>query len=109
VDQQDNDREAPTPPQDPKAATVGERLGRLWPRRTGQPRPVPGSSDLDWDPRLAKIEARVRHLEAALEGLQDSVYRQALRNAEQIEELHKRTDPEQVARDLSRDARKRGL
>jgi hypothetical protein len=54
------------------------------------------------------LEARVEHLEAELEGLQDAVYRQAVLEDEHIGELRKRTAPEQLARDLSEDARRRG-
>ena len=49
------------------------------------------------------------HLEAELEGLQDAVYRQAVRENENIVELRRRTEPSQLARDLSQDARRRGL
>jgi uncharacterized coiled-coil protein SlyX len=59
--------------------------------------------------RLETLEARTAHLEAALEGLQDALYRQALLEGEHIGELRRRTDPEQLARDLSRHARKNGL
>jgi hypothetical protein len=51
----------------------------------------------------------MEHLERALEGLQDSVYRQAMLEDENVGELRRRTEPEQMARDLSQDARKRGL
>jgi hypothetical protein len=55
------------------------------------------------------LEERMDHLEAELEGLQDAVYRQAVLEAEHVDELHRRTTPEQLARDLSADARRRGL
>ena len=58
---------------------------------------------------METLEARIEHLEAELEGLQDAVYRQAVLEAEHVEELHRRTTPEQLARDLSQDARRRGL
>ena len=58
---------------------------------------------------METLEARVRHLEAELEGLQDAVYRGAVLEDEHIDELRTRTAPEQLARDLSQDARKRGL
>ena len=70
---------------------------------------APGSPELGWEQRLEKLEARMEHLEGALEGLQDAVYRQALLEDEKIGELHRRTEPGQMARDLSRDARRRGL
>ena len=62
-----------------------------------------------WEHRTEALEARVKHLEAALEGLQDAVYRQAQLGEEKLEHLRKRTEPEQIARDLAQDARKRGL
>ena len=59
--------------------------------------------------RLERLEARMEHLEAELEGLQDAVYRQAVVEGEHFGEMRTRTAPEQVARDLSKDARRRGL
>jgi uncharacterized coiled-coil protein SlyX len=70
---------------------------------------TPGSPDAGWEHRLETLEARMEHLERALEGLQDAVYRQAMLEDENVGELRRRTEPEQMARDLSQDARKRGL
>jgi hypothetical protein len=64
------------------------------------------SPDVGWEHR---VEARIEHLETALEGLQDALYRHEVLDKENISELHRRMDPEQIARDLSRDARRRGL
>jgi hypothetical protein len=58
---------------------------------------------------MAAIEARIEHLESELQGLQDAVHRQAMLEGERIEELRARTAPAQLARDLSEDARRRGL
>jgi hypothetical protein len=58
---------------------------------------------------LARLAARVERLEAALEGLQDALYRQAVLEDENIGELRRRTQPRQMARELSQDARRRGL
>ena len=63
--------------------------------------------DAGWEQRLETLTARVEHLEAELEGLQDAVYRQAVLEQENIGDLRRRTEPEQVARDLCRDAAKR--
>ena len=63
----------------------------------------------DWEDRVAKLEARIEHLEAALEGLQDAVYRQAQLGEEKLEELRRRMEPEHLAIELAQDARKRGL
>jgi uncharacterized coiled-coil protein SlyX len=62
-----------------------------------------------WEHRTAALEARVKHLEAALEGLQDAVYRQAQLAEEKHEALRARTEPGQMAKDLAQDALKRGL
>ena len=67
--------------------------------------------------RLETLEARIEHLDAELEGLQDAVYRRAVLEDENIAvledeniaELRRRTEPEQLARDLSRNTRTRGL
>jgi hypothetical protein len=67
---------------------------------------IPG---LAWQYRVETLEARLEHLEAELEGLQDAVHRRAVAEDEQIDELRRRTAPGQVARDLSEDARRRGL
>jgi hypothetical protein len=55
------------------------------------------------------LEARMEHLEAELEGLQDAVYRQAVLEGKHVEALRRRTSPQQLSRDLSDDARRRGL
>jgi uncharacterized coiled-coil protein SlyX len=67
------------------------------------------ATDGDCEHRVEKLEARIEHLEAALEGLQDAVYRQAQLGEEKLDELRKRIEPEQMAIELSRDARRRGL
>jgi len=59
--------------------------------------------------RLEALEARIEHLETALEGLQDALYRHEVLDKQSIGELRRRTDPEQMARDLSDHARRRGL
>ncbi len=58
---------------------------------------------------METLEARLKHLEAELEGLQDALYRQAVLEGEHVGELRRRMAPEQLARDLSQDARRRGL
>jgi hypothetical protein len=51
----------------------------------------------------------MEHLEAALEGLQDALYRQAVLGDKRADELRRRTEPDEMARELGRDARRRGL
>ena len=55
------------------------------------------------------LEERLARLETVVEDLQDALHRQAIRQDREIHELHRRTEPAQIARDLSQDARTRGL
>lgn len=55
------------------------------------------------------LAARVAHLERVVEGLQDAMYRQNQLHDRDMAELRRRTEPAQIAQDLSRDARERGL
>jgi len=58
---------------------------------------------------LTALEARIAHLEALVEGLQDSVHRETTRQSKQIAELEARIEPATLAVALSKDARERGL
>ena len=49
------------------------------------------------------------HLDTMLEGLQDAVHREITRTNDQIDLLRKRTEPAELSRALSKDARSRGL
>jgi hypothetical protein len=94
---------------DPRVAAIGERVSRVWPRRSSGAAFETAAAEVDADRRLKTVEARIEHLETALEGLQDALYRHEVLDKESIGELRRRTDPEQMARDLSDDARRRGL
>jgi predicted nucleic acid-binding Zn-ribbon protein len=59
--------------------------------------------------RLKRLEERVQHLEALVEGLQDAVHRDSIRHEERMSELERRTQPEALAKALSDDTRRRGL
>ena len=59
--------------------------------------------------RFRALEARISHLEALLEGLQDSVHRESARQSKRIAELEARTEPAALAVALSRNARNRGF
>jgi hypothetical protein len=65
--------------------------------------------DVGWEHRVEACEARIEHVETMLEGLQDALYRHEILDGQNIAELRRRTDPEQMARDLSQDARRRKL
>ena len=67
------------------------------------------TADDGWEQRVKALESRVGHLEAALEGLQDAVYRQAQLNEHKHDELRARIEPEQLAIELAQDALRRGL
>ena len=61
------------------------------------------------DPDRQQLAARLEHLEALVEGLQDAVHRDAVRSAERLAQLEHKTEPEVLAKALSDDARRRGL
>ena len=59
--------------------------------------------------RIEALEERVDQLEGLVEGLQDAVHRETVRQGARIGELEKRSEPAEISRALSRDARKRGI
>jgi uncharacterized coiled-coil protein SlyX len=92
-----------------QVAALAERMVGAWSaRRADRPSTSPGPEP-DLERRLDALEARMTHLEAALEGLQDALYRQAVREDESLADLRERTQPDRIARGLSADARRRGL
>jgi uncharacterized coiled-coil protein SlyX len=97
------------PPAKSNVATIAERVSRLWTRRGSGAGIEPPLADADWEHRLESCEARIEHLEMALEGLQDALYRHEILDEKNIAELRRRTHPEQMARDLSQHTRMRGL
>jgi hypothetical protein len=74
-------------------------LDRLRPRRVDGRR----------EPDLRSLEARVRRLESGLEDLQDAMHRMFVQQNERLDDLSRRTRPDEIARALSQDARERGL
>jgi hypothetical protein len=93
----------------PNFSTIGERVRRRWQRRSRGARTEPLVGDVGWEHRFEACEARIEHLETMLEGLQDALYRHEILDEENTAELRRRTHPEQMARDLSQDARRRKL
>jgi hypothetical protein len=63
----------------------------------------------DHESRIATLERRIEHLEALVEGLQDAVHRETVRQQRDIGELERRTEAGEMARSLDRHARERGL
>lgn len=58
---------------------------------------------------LDALEARIASLEKLVQGLQDSVYREAQRQEKRLTDLEARVDPATLAAALSKHARERGL
>lgn len=83
--------------------SVRERIDRLVSAARAAKRP-----DEDRG-RLERLEERLAHLEALVEGLQDAVHRDSIRHEERMSELERKTDPAAVAKALSEDTRRRGL
>ena len=77
-------------------------LGRL--RRHGR-----RSLDRGAERRIEVLERRIAELEDLVEGLQDAVHREGVRRDERTAQLERKTDPQEMARALSADARRRGL
>jgi hypothetical protein len=59
--------------------------------------------------RIEVLEQRIDQLEALVQGLQDAVHRESVREEGRIGALEKRTEPSEMSRALNRDARERGL
>jgi uncharacterized protein YidB (DUF937 family) len=59
--------------------------------------------------RIEMIERRLEHLEAMVEGLQDAMHRESVREWKKLEELERKIDPAEIRRALGKDAREHGL
>jgi hypothetical protein len=59
--------------------------------------------------RIEVLEERIDQLEGLVEGLQDAVHRETVRQGARIGELEKKSEPAEISRALSRDARERGI
>jgi hypothetical protein len=105
---QPKDQQAASPQStEPTKVTITQRVTRVW--RSCEQRPSRTAPDAGGERGLEMLEARTEHLELVLEGLQDAVHRRAVREDKSIGELRRHTEPNQIARDLSRNARTRGL
>jgi uncharacterized coiled-coil protein SlyX len=84
------------------------QIGRV--AGTSIPEQPPAGDGRGVDPaRASALEARVAHLEQLLEGFQDSVHRESMRQDKRIAELETQIQPAALGEALSRDARDRGL
>jgi phage shock protein A len=68
-----------------------------------------GSLSADDRQRLERLRERVDHLETLVEGLQDAMHRDSVRHEQRMTELERKTEPEELAKSLSDDARRRGI
>lgn len=68
---------------------------------------APGSGTAGHD--TAQLEARIAHLEELLQGLQDSVHRESVRQRKRIAELEAQIQPAVLGKALSDHARHHGL
>jgi hypothetical protein len=91
---------------DERRSGLLERVAQLGRRRRAADLAAPADAQ---ERRIEALEERVDQLEALLEGLQDSVHREAVREGGRVGALEKRTDPAEISRALSRDARERGI
>jgi uncharacterized coiled-coil protein SlyX len=105
-------------PTESKPTKLLGRVGRFWRQAAERRSPAAASPGASAPParagagyasRVEALEVRMEHLEAALEGLQDALYRQAVLGDKRADELRRRTEPDEMARELGRDARRRGL
>jgi uncharacterized coiled-coil protein SlyX len=76
-----------------------ERLRHGWRRSTAN----------GIESRIETLERRLDRVEGLVEGLQDAVHREWVRHDKQTADLERKTEPQQMARALTDDARKRGL
>jgi hypothetical protein len=83
-----------------------DRVAQLG-RRDRSPQATPPTEG-PYERQIQRLEARVEGLEELIEGLQDALYRETVRLQERIEALERKSEPVEIARALSAEARKRG-
>jgi hypothetical protein len=97
-----------SPGRDGMTTKIGQIRRALAPPDRSQPGPTMPSGEPD-PGRLHAMEARIAHLEQLVQGLQDSVYREAQRHDKWLSELEAQLDPQALAAALSKNARERGI
>jgi len=78
-------------------------------RRTAAPETEPAGEQAGHEQRIRALEERIEGLETLLEGLQDSVHREAVRRAQDLEEIGRKIQPAEMARGLEKHTREHGL
>lgn len=78
---------------------------------TGRTRSRGEASDVQSRERTDAVALtdRIDHLESVLEGLQDAVHRETLRQNERIAEITRRLEPHELALALGQDPKRRGF
>jgi Tfp pilus assembly protein FimV len=79
------------------------------PRRNAKTETRSDAGDVDRERQVVALEQRVEQLEALVEGLQDSIHREAIRQDKAIEALDARTQAPELARALGKYSREHGL
>jgi hypothetical protein len=59
--------------------------------------------------KLDVLQTQLNYVETLLEGLQDAVHRRSALEDKRNEELMRRIEPAQLAKDIANDARRRGV
>jgi len=89
-----------------RRAAILDRVVRLGRLRRADKAAAAGPREED-KPRIEALEERINHLEFLLEGLQDAVHRESVRQGGRIGELESRTRP--AERGPSREPDDRGV
>jgi hypothetical protein len=88
------------------------RLPGMLERLVVQLRPGRGKTSLATDQDRARpeiLEKRLEHLETMVEGLQDAVHRESVRQGREIDQLQRKSEPAEIRRALGQDAREHGI
>src|SRR5215208_5864804 len=93
----------------PAVKTIAGRGRRLVTRMRRAAGGETETARLERDRDRADLERRIQRLETVVEGLQDAMHRESKRRDRETAELNRRTEPAEIARGLSEDARRRGL
>ena len=93
-----------------RTARVGQLLERvIQQRRSAGAATGPPAGEPDQERRIGALEQRVEYLESLLEGLQDSVHRQAARHEREMKALEAKTQVPELARAIDKYSRERGV
>jgi hypothetical protein len=89
---------------------VGQLLERvIQQRRSANAATGSERDEVDHEQRIRALEQQVGHLESLLEGLQDSIHREAARHDKEMEALEAKIQAPEMARALDKYSRERGV